>query len=129
MNEQDRDLSERSDEASHRASAPPDTSQRATPGRPRRAQPAPTELLLAYAERVRRHTNDCHQDELRRFVSQRTGAAEAEIAGVELADLTPSGAIVWFVELAGARTFDLVFPEPARDVAQLGAALRVELDV
>ncbi|MCW2521687.1 MAG: hypothetical protein JWO63_22 [Frankiales bacterium] len=87
-------------------------------------QKATTETLDSFAERVRRHTNDCHQDELRRYVRGRTGA---DIAGVELAELTAAGATFWWVDPTGAHTGQIHFAQRAADITELAVALRVEL--
>jgi hypothetical protein len=90
-------------------------------------QESTPETLTSYAERVRRHTNDCHQGELRSYVHHRFGVEEDDIAGVELSGLEPTGATLWWVDSSGARTGDIAFPRTAECITQLALSLREEL--
>ena len=91
-------------------------------------QESTPETLTSYAERVRRHTNDCHQAELRSYVGSRFGVADDDIAGVELTGLGPAGATLWWVDSTGARTGEIAFGRTAQCITQLALALRDELN-
>jgi hypothetical protein len=86
------------------------------------------ETLTSYAERVRRHTNDCHQAELRSYVCSRFGLVDDDLAGVELAGLGAAGATLWWVEASGARTGQIAFARTAQCITQLALSLRDELN-
>jgi hypothetical protein len=91
-------------------------------------QESTPETLTSYAERVRLHTNECHQAELRRYVRNRFDAEDDDLAGVELARLDPAGATLWWVDQAGAQTGQIDFAQPAACITQLALALRAELN-
>ena len=91
-------------------------------------QESTPETLTSYAERARRHTNDCHQAELRQYVRTRFGVDEDDLAGVELAGLGPAGATLWWVDPSGARSCQLAFARTAECITQLALSLRAELN-
>jgi hypothetical protein len=80
-----------------------------------------------FLQRSVEHANRCHQDELRRAVSTTTGTRLGEVVGVGLADLSPDGVEVQWVDLDGAHRRRLTFRRPATTTEELGEALRREL--
>lgn len=84
-------------------------------------------LNRGYLQRSTEHANLCHQVELRRAVATTTGTRLAEVVGVALADLSPEGVEVRWVDLDGAHARRLAFPHAARTPDELGDLLRSEL--
>ena len=75
-------------------------------------------------QRSTEHANECHQEELRRAVSQASGTRPADLLGVQLTGLQPDRVEVQWVDLQGAHQRLLAFPRAARDLAELGELLR-----
>jgi Protein of unknown function (DUF2470) len=90
----------------------------------RRATPDP---LVGCAARIIQHTNESHQDDLRRCVALRMGVCVDEIAGVTLAALDADGARLQWVDGAGSHTLRLGFPLRATTPPQLAGLLRMQL--
>ncbi|CAB4721995.1 unannotated protein [freshwater metagenome] len=84
-------------------------------------------LNRGYLQRSVEHANDCHQDELRQALSRSTGTRPDLVIAVQLADLTPSGVQLSWVDHSGAHRTRIAFPRPARSTAELGEMLRREL--
>lgn len=84
-------------------------------------------LNRGYLQRSIEHANLCHQEELRRAVSTTTGTPMSRLLGVALADLSPAGVQVRWVDVDGAHLTDLAFPRSARTTSELGEMLRREL--
>jgi hypothetical protein len=84
-------------------------------------------LNRGYLQRSTEHANLCHQDELRRAVATTTGTRLAEVVGVSLGELSPSGVEVQWVDLEGAHRRRLDFPRTATSTDELGDLLRSEL--
>ncbi|WP_244929155.1 hypothetical protein [Nocardioides sp. W7] len=84
-------------------------------------------LNRGYLQHSVEHANSCHQEELRRAVSTTTGTPMGRLLGVALADLSPSGVQVRWIDAEGARHLDVTFPRAARTTAELGEMLRREL--
>ncbi|WP_134766180.1 hypothetical protein [Nocardioides sp. 1609] len=80
-----------------------------------------------YLQRSTEHANLCHQDELRRAVSTTTGTRLADVIGVALADLSPAGVDVQWVDVEGSHVHRLVFRRVATTTEELGELLRSEL--
>lgn len=103
------------------------------PGGPRERQlriPLPAfhsrEHLLnrGHLQRSVEHANDCHQQELRQTVALATGTRPAELIAVSLADLTPTGVALHWVDLDGANRREVTFPRAARSLPELSEMLR-----
>lgn len=84
-------------------------------------------LNRGYLQRSVEHANTCHQEELRQAVSTTAGIAMSRLLGVALADLSPTGVQVRWIDEAGAHVTDIAFPRAARTTAELGEMLRREL--
>ena len=85
-------------------------------------------LNRGYFRRAVEHANQCHQPELRRAVSRRTGTPYDDIAAVALADLHRDRVEVRWVDPTGAHHAVRPFGQPARTAEELGRRLRRELD-
>lgn len=84
-------------------------------------------LNRGFLQRSVEHANHCHQDELRRAVSTTTGTRVAEVIGVSLGRLLPTGVEIHWVDPEGAHVRMLDFPHPATNPDELGELLRNEL--
>lgn len=84
-------------------------------------------LNRGYLQRSAEHANLCHQDELRRAVASTTGTRLAEVVGVSLTDLSPSGVEVQWVNTEGSHRRRLAFPRAATSTDELGDLLRSQL--
>lgn len=84
-------------------------------------------LNRGYLQRSTEHANLCHQDELRRAVASTTATRLAEVVGVSLVDLSPTGVDVQWVDLEGSHRRRLDFPRTAATTDELGDLLRSEL--
>lgn len=82
------------------------------------------QLNRGHLQRSIEHANDCHQDELRQAVAIGTGLRPADLVGVRLADLTPSGVEIQWVDVSGAHRNVVAFPRTAQDLDELGDLLR-----
>ena len=78
-------------------------------------------------QRSTEHANTHHQDELRHAVAHGTGTRPSDLLGVQLARVTPREIEVQWVDSEGAHQRTVVFPRPARDLAELGDLLRRSL--
>ncbi|GAB2459058.1 hypothetical protein GCM10027062_43650 [Nocardioides hungaricus] len=85
------------------------------------------ELSRGHLQRSIEHANDCHQDELRQAVSTGTQTRPAELLGVRLAELTPAGVEVQWIDVDGAHRHVIEFPRVAGDLTELGDMLRHSL--
>lgn len=84
-------------------------------------------LNRGFLQRSVEHANLCHQLELRRAVSTTTRTRLADVVGVSLTDLSPTGVEVQWVDRDGAHRNRLTFPRPATSTDELGELLRSEL--
>ncbi len=85
------------------------------------------QLNRGYLQRCTQHANDCHQDELRRAVAALSHTRLGDVIGVQLADLSATGAELRWVDAAGAHARAVTFPWPAATAEQLGDLLRSRL--
>jgi hypothetical protein len=83
--------------------------------------------ITGYAARAVSHANTCHHRELRQYVSDRFGMPTEVIAGAMLAHLDRHGAIVRWVDAAGAHTTTILFGPPATCPSDMAAKLRARL--
>ena len=83
--------------------------------------------ITGYAARAVNHANTCHHRELRQYVSDRFGMPTEVIAGAMLAHLDRHGAIVRWVDAAGAHTATMPFGSPATCAPDMAAKLRAHL--
>ena len=84
-------------------------------------------LNRGYLQRALEHANDCHCEDLGQVVSRTTGTPAEHLLGVHLADLTPHGAELGWVDGDGGHRACVWFSRPARSVEELGVLLRREL--
>lgn len=89
-----------------------------------RAEP---DRLAACAEALVRHTNAGHQPQLRALVAGWTGVPTSGVADVSLAALDRHGARLDWIDVDGAHSVALRFPEPAQDSQSLSRLLREQL--
>ncbi|WP_435747888.1 hypothetical protein [Nocardioides sp. SYSU DS0663] len=85
------------------------------------------QLNRGFLQRSVEHANHHHQAELRLGVATMTGTRVADVLGVALADLRPSGVELQWVTPEGAERAVLGFPRAARTTAELGDMLRRQL--
>jgi hypothetical protein len=85
------------------------------------------DLNRGYLQRAVEHANHCHQDELRRAVAATATTPLKEVVGVTLTDLTARGVEIRWVDLTGAHSSGVSFPQTAATVAELGDLLRDRL--
>lgn len=85
------------------------------------------DLNRGFLQRSVEHANHCHQDELRRAVSHRSGTRLREVLGVHLTELRPEGVVLRWVDLTGSHETALRFPRAATSTTDLGELLRSEL--
>ena len=84
-------------------------------------------LNAGYLQRCAEHVSTCHQDALRSAVATRAWSRPADVAGARLADLSPSGAQLEWVDMTGAHSARLPFPHRAQTGEELARLLRDEL--
>lgn len=85
------------------------------------------DLNRGFLQRSVEHTNQCHQAELRRAISTRTGTRLGEVVGVHLSGLRADGVVLRWVDLTGSHESRLRFPRAAGTANELGDLLRTEL--
>lgn len=81
-------------------------------------------LNRGFLQRSVEHANGAHQEELRQAVATRTGTRLTDVVGVSLADLSPTGVDLTWVDPDGAHLTRLQFPRAAHDPHDLGELLR-----
>lgn len=81
-------------------------------------------LNRGFLQRSVEHANGAHQQELRQAVATRTGTRLTDVVGVSLADLSPTGVDLTWVDPDGAHLTRLGFPRAAHDPVDLGELLR-----
>jgi hypothetical protein len=81
-------------------------------------------LNRGHLQRSVEHANDCHQEELRQAVSHGTGTRPGDLLGVRLAELTPSGVEIQWIDVDGAHRNVVSFPRTADNLDELGELLR-----
>lgn len=83
--------------------------------------------LLAYAERVTRHTNAAHGVALRAAAAALAGCPADDVIAAELADLTEQGYALGWITADGADSAAVSFARAARGPGELAALLRASL--
>lgn len=84
-------------------------------------------LNRGHLQRSTEHANDWHHDELRHAVALGTNTRLGDLIGVRIAQLSPSGVTLRWVDVGGAHQRSVAFPRRARDLAELGELLRRQL--
>lgn len=84
-------------------------------------------LNRGYLQRTAEHANLCHATELRQSIAAVVGLPPIALLAASLADLTPEGVAVNWVDGTGAHRQQLWFNTPAHTPLALGQALRTEL--
>jgi hypothetical protein len=84
-------------------------------------------LNRGHLQRALEHANDCHADNLRDVVGQRTGSLFEEILDARMTSLTTRGVELSWIDLQGAHRATVPFSRRARTVEELAVLIRHEL--
>ena len=88
-----------------------------------------TDLRLnrGHLQRALEHANDCHVENLRDVVVQRTDTTAEDLLDARMTTLTTRGVELAWIDLAGAHRAFVPFSRPARSVEELATLVRHEL--
>ena len=84
-------------------------------------------LNRGHLQRALEHANDCHTDNLRDVVLQRTLTSEDALLDARMAGLTTRGVELAWIDLDGAHRASVPFSRTARTVEELAVLVRHEL--
>jgi hypothetical protein len=84
-------------------------------------------LNRGHLQRALEHANDCHRENLREVVVQRTDTEAEDLLDAQMTGLTTSGVELAWIDLDGAHRAAVPFSRPARTVEELALLVRHEL--
>lgn len=84
-------------------------------------------LNRGHLQRALEHANDCHRENLRDVVTQRTDTVAEELLDAQMTSLSTSGVELAWIDREGAHRATVPFSRPARTVEELALLVRHEL--